>query len=60
MDARLLGERLDQLEAWYKDAKDLKIKRGLLKDFDKSVPVFISAVEKGKKEFEKVSGNRFR
>jgi len=54
------AERLDKLEAWHKNAKDLKIKRALIKEFDATVPVFRSALEKGVKEFEKQSGNRFR
>jgi predicted esterase len=53
-------KRLDQLEKWHKDAKDLKLKRAQLKDFDATVPVFRSALEKGVKEFEKQSGSRFR
>lgn len=54
-DARIL----DQLDAWGKDAKSLKLKKSQLKAYKAAVPVFREALAKGKKAFDKV-GRRFR
>jgi hypothetical protein len=52
-------KRLVQLETWFDEAKKWKFKKNLLKDYKKTVPVFRSAIEKGKKEFKKQNGKRF-
>lgn len=49
-------ERLEQLERWRKDAKGLKLKKATLAAFDRTVPVFRSALEKGAAAFRKVNG----
>lgn len=50
---------LDQLAAWADNAKTLRLKKSEKKTFEASVPVFRSALEKGRKSFDKVS-RRFR